>query len=74
MIHAQTSARGAMAKIKSGDVEGDRGSDEMREIEVALDFTPNALASLMYRQGDTMVLACATKADSLPRWLSLIHI
>ena len=73
MIHAQTSARGAMAKIKSGDVEGDRGSDEMREIEVALDFTPNALASLMYRQGETMVLACATKADSLPR-LSLIHI
>ena len=63
MIHAQTSAREAMAKMKSGDVEGDRGSDEMREIEVALDFTPNALASLMYRQGDTMVLA-----------LSLIHI
>ncbi|MBS65762.1 MAG: ribonuclease PH [Euryarchaeota archaeon] len=54
--------------MKSGDVESNRGSDEMREIEVALDFTPNALASLVYRQGDTMVLACATKADSLPRW------
>ena len=40
----------------------------MREIEVALDYTPNALASLVYRQGDTMVLACATKADRLPRW------
>jgi len=40
----------------------------MREIEVALDFTPNALASLMYRQGDTVVLACVTKADRLPRW------
>ncbi|RZP10452.1 MAG: ribonuclease PH [Candidatus Poseidoniales archaeon] len=40
----------------------------MREIEVALDSTPNALASLMYRQGDTMILACATKADRLPRW------
>ncbi len=68
MIHAWTSARRTMAKMKSGDVDSDRGSDEMREIEVALDFTPNALASLIYRQGDTMVLACATKADSLPRW------
>ena len=66
MIHAQASARGAMTKMKSGDVESNRDSNEMREIEVALDFTPNALASLMYRQGDTMVLACATKADSLP--------
>ncbi len=68
MIHSQAFARGPMAKMKSGDVESDRDSDEMREIEVALDYTPNALASLVYRQGDTMVLACATKADSLPRW------
>jgi ribonuclease PH len=57
-----------MAKLKSGDTSSNRGVDEMREIEVALDFTPNALASLMYRQGDTVVLACATKADRLPRW------
>jgi ribonuclease PH len=57
-----------MAKLKSGNVDSNRGVDEMREIEVALDSTPNALASLMYRQGDTMVLACATKADRLPRW------
>ena len=53
MIHAWASARRAMAKMKSGDVNSDRGSDEMREIEVAMDFTPNALASLIYRQGDT---------------------
>jgi ribonuclease PH len=57
-----------MAKLKSGDESSNRGVDEMREIEVALDSTPNALASLMYRQGDTMILACATKADRLPRW------
>jgi ribonuclease PH len=57
-----------MAKLKSGDTGSNRGDDEMREIEVALDFTPNALASLMYRQGDTVVLACATKAAGLPRW------
>tara|TARA_B100000959_G_scaffold65068_1_gene69018 strand:+ start:6070 stop:6897 length:828 start_codon:yes stop_codon:yes gene_type:complete len=57
-----------MAKLKSGETGSNRGDDEMREIEVALDFTPNALASLMYRQGDTVVLACATKAAGLPRW------
>jgi len=68
MIHAGFAARRTMAKLKSGDVGSNRGVDEMREIEVALDYTPNALASLVYRQGDTMVLACATKADRLPRW------
>ena len=68
MIHAGFTARRVMAKLKSGDVGSNRGVDEMREIEVALDSTPNALASLMYRQGDTMILACATKADRLPRW------
>ena len=68
MIHAGFTARRDMAKLKSGDVGSNRGVNEMREIEVALDSTPNALASLMYRQGDTMILACATKADRLPRW------
>ena len=68
MIHAGFTARRAMAKLKSGDADSNRGTDEMREIEVALDYTPNALASLLYRQGDTTVLACATKADRLPRW------
>ena len=68
MIHAGIAARSAMAKMKSGDTGSDRGADELRGIEVTLDFTPNALASLMFRQGDTMVLACATKAAGLPRW------
>ncbi len=68
MIHAGFTARRPMAKLKSGETGSNRGDDEMREIEVALDFTPNALASLMYRQGDTVVLACATKAAGLPRW------
>ena len=40
----------------------------MRQPEVELDFTKNALASVLYRQGNTVVLACATKAPSLPRW------
>ena len=46
----------------------DRAADELREIEVTLDFTPNADASVLYRQGNTMILACATVAPSLPRW------
>jgi ribonuclease PH len=57
-----------MAKMKSGDVTSDRAVDELREIEVTLDFTPNADASVLYRQGNTMILACATVAPSLPRW------
>jgi len=68
MIHAGFTARRAMAKPKSDAIDSGRGAGEMREVEVALDFTPNALASLVYRQGDTIVLACATKADRLPRW------
>ena len=57
-----------MAKVKSGDFQTDREQDELREIEVTLDFTPNALASILYRQGNTVILACVTKADGLPRW------
>ena len=58
-----------MAKMKSGDIGTDRATDKLRDIEVTLDFTPNADASVLYRQGETMVLACATVAPSLPRWI-----
>ena len=57
-----------MAKFKDTELELTRANDEMREVEVKLDFTPNALASVLYRQGDTVVLACCTRARSLPRW------
>ena len=56
-----------MAKFKA-NLELSRKEDEMRDIEVQLDFTPNALASVLYRQGDTVVLACCTKESKLPRW------
>ncbi len=56
-----------MAKMKQG-FETDREKDRMRNVSIELDFTPNALASVLYQQGDTVVLACATKAASLPRW------
>ena len=57
-----------MAKVKSGIGPMKRKNNEMREIKVQIDYTQNALASLVYSQGDTMVLVCVTKADSLPRW------
>ena len=57
-----------MAKNAENKIMSDRKTDELREIEVKLDFTPNALASVLYKQGDTIVLISVTKADSLPRW------
>ena len=68
MIHQRVFIRTTMSKMKSGDFEVNREKDKLREIEVTLDFTPNALASVLYRQGDTIILACVTKADGLPRW------
>ena len=56
-----------MAKFKT-ELNLTRAPDEMRTPEVTLDFTPNALASVLYKQGDTVVLACCTKEASLPRW------
>ena len=57
----------AMAKFKT-NLELNRKPDELRDIEVTLDFTPNALSSVLYRQGNTVVLACCTKEAKLPRW------
>jgi len=68
MIHQRVFSPAPMSKMKSGDIEIIRDKDKLREIEVTLDFTPNALASVLYRQGETVILACVTKADGLPRW------
>jgi ribonuclease PH len=56
-----------MAKFKT-DLNLTRSADQLRDVKVTLDFTPNALASVLYQQGDTMVLVCCTKEASLPRW------
>jgi len=56
-----------MAKFKT-DIETDRAKDEMRSIDVEIDFTPNALASILYRQGNTHILCCVTKEARLPGW------
>ena len=68
MIHQRVFSPTTMSKMKSGDIEVSRDKDKLREIEVTLDFTTNALASVLYRQGETVILACVTKADGLPRW------
>jgi len=56
-----------MAKFKT-DLNTTRNVDEMRNVEVEIDFTSNALASILYRQGETVVLACCTKEARLPGW------
>ena len=56
-----------MAKFKT-DMKTDRPSDEMREVSVDFDFTSNALASILYKQGDTVVLVCVSKDARLPGW------
>ena len=56
-----------MAKFKT-EFETTRTPDQMRHVEVEIDFTSNALASILYRQGDTVVLACCTKEARLPGW------
>ncbi len=68
MIHAGNPTRDHMAKPKSDLGQRERGSIEIRDVDIKLDFTPNALASLLYSQGDTQILACVTKERSLPRW------
>ncbi|DAC12006.1 MAG TPA: ribonuclease PH [Candidatus Poseidoniales archaeon] len=54
--------------MKSGGKEDGRAQKEMREITVDFDFTPNALSSILYKQGETMVLATVTADKGLPRW------
>jgi len=68
MIDGIPAERCLMAKMKSGGEEDGRAQKEMREITVDFDFTPNALSSILYKQGETMVLATVTADKGLPRW------
>ena len=56
-----------MAKFKT-DIQTERDNDVMRNIEVEIDFTPNALASILYKQGNTHIICCVTKEARLPGW------
>lgn len=68
MIDGTPAERCLMAKMKSGGKEDGRAQKEMRKITVDFDFTPNALSSILYKQGETMVLATVTADKGLPRW------
>lgn len=56
-----------MAKFKT-EFESERDNNQMRNIDIEIDFTPNALASILYRQGDTHILCCVTKEARMPGW------
>jgi len=56
-----------MAKFKT-EFESERDKNQMRNIDIEIDFTPNALASILYRQGDTHILCCVTKEARMPGW------
>ena len=68
MIDGIPAERCLMAKMKSGGEEDGRAQKEMRDITVDFDFTPNALSSILYKQGETMVLATVTADKGHPRW------
>jgi len=46
-----------------------RRSDELRPIEVELDFLEQPHAAVLFSQGKTKVLCTATVQDGVPRWL-----
>ena len=54
-----------MARMKSGGEE-DGEPQKMREITVDFDFTPNALSSILYKQGKTMVLSLLQRTKAFP--------
>ncbi len=46
-----------------------RGTDELRAVELQLDFTENPLGSVLCSFGRTRVLCTVTEETSVPRWL-----
>ena len=47
-----------------------RRPDELRELEVRVDFLEQPHGSVLYGQGRTIVLCTATVEESVPRWLN----
>lgn len=46
-----------------------RANDETREIKFTVDYTKNALASVLAEFGDTKVIVTATNDDKKPKWM-----
>ena len=69
LLHEHRCLRAGMAKPKPDLSLRERPADQIRDVSLDIDFTANAFASVLWCQGDTTVLACATVADGLPRWM-----
>src|SRR5438445_198680 len=61
-------ARRARGRARLTRADG-RRSDELRPIEVELDFLEQPHAAVLFSQGKTKVLCTATVQDGVPRWL-----
>lgn len=46
-----------------------RANDETRKIKFTIDYTKNALASVLAEFGDTKVIVTATNDDKKPKWM-----
>ena len=46
-----------------------RRPDQLRPLSLTIDFIPHALASVLVRAGDTVVLCTASVEDEVPRWM-----
>ena len=46
-----------------------RAADQLRPVELQLDFTENPLGSVLCSMGRTRVLCTVTEEDGVPRWL-----
>ena len=46
-----------------------RANDQTREIKFTLDYTKNALASVLVEFGNTKVIVTATNDDKKPKWM-----
>jgi ribonuclease PH len=47
----------------------DRRTDELRPLEIGLDYLEQPLGSVLYAQGKTRVLCTASLEERVPRWL-----
>ena len=46
-----------------------RRSDELRQLEIEVDYLEQPLGAVLYAQGKTRVLCTASVTDGVPRWL-----
>ena len=46
-----------------------RRADELRKLEIELDYLEQPMAAVLYSQGKTRVLCTASLDESIPRWL-----